>query len=146
MAEAVEQVRIKTAAWSEGYARMAFRTNVNTAVTAGRFRQSQDPDIKKVIPCFRFDAVGDDDTRDNHLEADGLIFRVDNTVWNKIAPPLGYNCRCTVSNVSIASLRRMGRVNSNGDILEDRLPSVAKPDDGFRHGGRPDLFMVGASR
>jgi len=87
----VDEIRKKTAAWSEGYARMAFRTNVNTAVTAGRFRQAQDPDIRQVIPAFRFDSVGDADTRDNHDAADGLIFLSSNRVWEFIAPPLGYN-------------------------------------------------------
>jgi len=145
MAQAVNTIQEKTQAWSKGYAKMAFRTNFNTAVTAGRFRQSQDPDIKKVVPCFRFDSVGDADTRHNHDLLDGKIFRVDNTIWNRIAPPLGYNCRCDVTPISIPELRRMGRVGSDGSVIEDRtIPADAGPDAGFRHPGRPDLFMVGA--
>lgn len=140
----VEEVRKRTAAWTESYARMAFRTNLNTAVTAGRFRQAQDQDVRAVVPCFRFDAVGDGDTRDNHRAADGLIFKVDNPIWNKIAPPLGYSCRCSLSYVTLPELRRMGRVGRDGAVREDRLPASARPDAGFRHGGRPDLFMVGA--
>jgi len=139
----VDQIRQETEAWTEAYSRMAFRTNVNTAVTAGRFRQVQDQDIKAVIPAFRFDAVGDSDTRHNHGAADGLIFKVDNPVWNTIAPPLGYNCRCQVTLMTLPQLRRMGRVDSTGGIREDRLPTSAHPDDGFRHGGRPDLLGVG---
>ncbi len=139
----VDKIRTETEAWTESYARMAFRTNVNTAVTAGRFRQAQDPVIQAVIPCFRFDAVGDADTRDNHMAADGLIFKVSNRVWNRIAPPIGWNCRCAISYVGLPELRRMGRVNAAGDIREDRLPAAAHPDPGFRHGGRPDLFLSG---
>ena len=86
----VDEVRKRTAAWSEGYARTAFRTNVNTAVTAGRFRQAQDPDIKAVIPAFMFDPVGDTDTRPNHMAGNGKILKVDNPLWNRLAPPLGY--------------------------------------------------------
>lgn len=142
----VDEIRKRTAAWSEGYARMAFRTNVNTAVTAGRFRQTQDPAVKMAIPCFRFDSVSDVDTRDNHRAADGLIFKRDNPIWQTIAPPLGYNCRCDINFVGLPELRRMGRVLPNGDIREDkRMPvykgSRAGPDEGFRHGGRPDLLM-----
>ncbi len=37
----------------------------------------------------------------------------------------------------------MGRVTSTGSIREDRVPASAHPDRGFRHGGRPDLFIVG---
>ena len=144
--ETVDQIRTDTAAWSESYARMAFRTNVNTAVTAGRFRQVQDPDIAAVIPAFRFDAVGDRDTRDNHGASDGLIFKVDNQVWRRIAPPLGYNCRCQVTLMSRPQLRRMGRLTDRGEVIEDRaIPPGAGPDEGFRHGGRPDLFLNAVS-
>lgn len=140
----VDAVRKRTAAWTDSYAAMAFRTNVNTAITAGRFRQVQDPDIRAVTPVFRFDAIGDADTRTNHNAADRIVMRVDNTDWNRIAPPLGYRCRCSVVPVSIAELNRMGRVGRDGQIREDRVPPGAFPDPGFRHGGRPDLLMVGS--
>lgn len=138
--ENVDEVRKETEAWTEGYSRMAFRTNLGTAVSAGRFRQVSDPDIASVIPCFRFDAMMDIDTRENHAAAHGLIFSTGNPVWNHIAPPLGYNCRCSVSLVSAPMLRRMGRLRPDGSFVEDALPSSAHPDPGFRHGGRPDLF------
>lgn len=139
----VDTVRTETEAWTEAYSRMAFRTNVNTAVTAGRFRQAQDPDVKAVMPAFQFQAVGDVDTRDNHQALDGRIYKVDNPVWNRIAPPLGFNCRCTVSPLSLPMLRRMGRIGRAG-VVEDSVPAGGHPDPGFRYGGRPDLFMVSA--
>lgn len=142
LAMAVEDVREQSARWAEGYARMVFRTNVNTAVTAGRFRQAQDPDIKAVVPAFRFDSVGDSDTRDNHDAADGIVMSVDNPDWNRIAPPLGYNCRCQVSHVSIVELEDEGRLRDDGTVVQDSVPSGAFPDPGFRHGGRPDLFAA----
>ena len=88
---AVEDVRKLSAPWSEGYSRMVFRTNANTAVTAGRFRAAQDPDVKAAAPAFKFDAVGDGDTRHNHAAMDGVIMSVDDPRWNKLASPLGYN-------------------------------------------------------
>lgn len=130
---------------AEAYGRMTFRTNVNTAVTAGRFRQARDPDIRAVVPAFRFDAVGDGDTRDNHDEADGIILSVDNPEWARIAPPLGYNCRCMVSHVTRVELERAGRIGRDGRVIESRVPSGAFPDAGFRHGGRPDLFLNGST-
>lgn len=144
IAMSVDAIRKRTAAWTEGYSRMAFRTNVNTAVTAGRFRQVQDPDVRAVIPAFRFSAVGDSDTRPNHKAADGLLMRTDNPEWRKIAPPLGYNCRCHVALVSVPMLQRMGRMSSTGVVNESKVPPGAYPDPGFRHGGRPDLMMVDA--
>jgi len=141
LARAIERVAGDTADWSMAYARTVFRTNVNTAVTAGRFRQAQDPDVRAVVPAFRFDAVGDGDTRDNHRDADGIILRTDNPEWRRIAPPLGYNCRCQVTLVTTAQLRRMGRIDARGNVIEDRVPASAFPDEGFRHGGRPDIFI-----
>jgi SPP1 gp7 family putative phage head morphogenesis protein len=138
---AVDEVAKQSAPWSEGYARMAFRTNINTAITAGRFRQVQDPDIREVVPAFRYDAVGDRDTRDNHRAANGLIMAVDNPAWGQIAPPLGHNCRCSLSLVSVPMLRRMGRIDRAGRVQSDRVPAGAHPDPGFRHGGRPDLMV-----
>lgn len=139
----VDQIREKTGEWSQAYSRMVYRTNVNTATTAGRFRQSQDPDVKAVLPAFQYSAVGDGDTRSNHAAADGIVLSVDNRAWNRMAPPNGYNCRCTVDAVSLPMLRRMGRLTESGDVREDRVPAAAGPDPGFRHGGRPDLFVVG---
>ena len=147
----VAQMRKKSKRWTESYARMVFRTNANTAVTAGRFRQAQDPDIKAVIPCFQFVTVRDDRVRDNHERLDGRVFKVDNPVWDKIAPPLGFNCRCKLRNVSYAMLKRMGRLTSDGRIKENRVNRGALsagtlgPGDGFSHGGRPDLLMVAAA-
>jgi SPP1 gp7 family putative phage head morphogenesis protein len=137
---AVDDIRRETAAWTDGYARMAFRTNVNTAVTAGRFRQAQDPDIRAVLPAFMFSTARDVDVRHNH-RAHGAVFRVDNPVWNRIAPPLGYNCRCRVDMITLPMLRRMGKINHDGSVRESSLPRGVGPDDGFRHGGRPDLFV-----
>ena len=138
---AVEEVRELSGPWSEGYSRMVFRTNANTAVTAGRFRIAQDPDIKAVAPAFKFDAVGDSDTRHNHAAMDGVIMSVDDTRWNKLASPLGYNCRCQLRAVSVVELEAMNRLREDGSVVASPIPAAAGPDPGFRHGGRPDLFV-----
>jgi SPP1 gp7 family putative phage head morphogenesis protein len=137
----VNRIRQESEPWSRGYSKLVFRNNVNTGVTAGRFRQAQDPDIKSILPAFRFDAIGDGDTRDNHEAADGIIMSVDNPEWRKIAPPIGHNCRCMLSAVSVDELRDMGRIRADGSMVQDKVPTGAFPDPGFRHGGRPDLAM-----
>lgn len=141
LAMSVNSVRSRSDEWSEGYARMVFRNNIGNAVTAGRFRQVRDPDIKAAVPAFRFDATGDSDTRDNHMAADGLIFSVDSPVWLTIAPPIGHNCRCGVSHVSSVELEAMGRLRDDGSVVDDTLPGDAFPDPGFRKGTRPDLML-----
>lgn len=144
LAAAVNAVEDNTINWSWSYAKMAFRTNLNTAVTAGRFRQAQEPVIKAIIPAFRFDAVGDVDTRDNHRAADGIILRTDSVEWRKISPPLGYNCRCTIVAMTRSMLQRDNRLREDGSVIESKVPVGAFPDPGFRHGGRPDLAGVRA--
>jgi SPP1 gp7 family putative phage head morphogenesis protein len=131
----VNRIRTETEAWTEGYARMAFRTNLNDAVSQGRLRQARDPDIKVAIPALRYTAVGDGDTRSNHNAADGVILAVDNPTWRNMRPPFGYNCRCQLDNMSRPELRRMGRLDAAGKVIESRIPGAAKPDDGFRPGG-----------
>ena len=68
LSEGANALRTRGQAWSEGYARMAFRTNANTATTLGRFRQARDPDVREVVPAMVYDAVGDSDTRENHAD------------------------------------------------------------------------------
>ncbi|HXI82079.1 MAG TPA: phage minor head protein [Verrucomicrobiae bacterium] len=144
LSRSVEAVRERSAPWAESYSRMVFRTTVNTAVTAGRFRQARDPDVREVAPAFRFDSVNDADTRPNHRAADDVILSVDDPQWARIAPPLGYNCRCRVSMVTSYELDQMGRLDARGNVVPTKVPSDAGPDEGFRHGGRPDLFAVTA--
>ena len=140
---AVDEVRKRTKAWSEGYARMAFRTNVNTAVTAGRFRTLKDPAIRKVMPAVEFQDAGDSDTRHSHHLADGVIMAADDLRWNWLAPPLDYNCRCRVRGVSAPELRRRGRLDEQGNLIWQKVPAGAGPAPGFRTGGRPDLALSG---
>ena len=140
----VSKIKEQTETWTAAYAKTAFRTNVNAAVTAGRFQQAQDPAVRHVVPAFRFDAVGDSDTRPNHGAADGRIWSVDNPVWLRLAPPLGFNCRCSVQLVTRPELRRMGRLTPDGQVIEDAVPPGAFPDPGFRPSGRPDLVGIPA--
>ncbi len=137
MTAAVEKVREITEPWSEGYARMAFRTNVNTAVTQGRRMQASDPDIKAVTPAFAFTTAGPSesqggDTRENHHLMNGVILRVDNPLWDRYGSPLGYNCRCQLRLLSVPQLRRMGRLDERGNVIESEIPAGAGPDEGFR--------------
>lgn len=135
----VDEVRTVTEGWTRAYAQTAFRTNVATAVTAGKFVQARDPDIAVVIPCMQFATAGDSDVRPNHRAADGIVLRTDNPAWGQIAPPLGYRCRCDVVMVSLPMLRRMGRLQPNGQIQESSVPPEAHRDPGFGGGRQPLL-------
>ncbi len=152
--KAVDAIRTKTGAWTEGYSRMVFRTNVNTAVTAGRFRVGMDPDITAIMPAVEFFTSGDSDVRPSHAAGDGKIMLRTNRAWEQLAPPIDYNCRCGVRDVGLPELRRMNRVRVEPTtgftrvkdglyVREDRPPAAWKPNPKFRQSGRPDLFLNG---
>jgi len=107
-------------------------------------REALAADFKDAAPLNHF-LECQDKFGNNHDAADGVILRVDNPEWRRIAPPLGYNCRCQVTLMSTPALRRMGRIGPDGQVIESRVPSGAFPDPGFRHGGRPDLFVNASS-
>lgn len=120
------------------YSETIFRTNAWTAFTSGQFQQAQDPDVREVLPAFEFRSVNDGDTRENHAAADGLIAAVDDPVWNRFAPPLGFQCRCSLEAIEESELRRLGLIDQNGNVIKWVPPGFhnAKPDPGFGM-GRP---------
>jgi SPP1 gp7 family putative phage head morphogenesis protein len=130
--DAVRKIRKKAAEWTQAYAALCVRTNIATATSTARIEQARDPDIRGVIPALRFVAVLDSDTRPNHAAADGLVLSVDNPDWQRMKPPLGYNCRCRIEHVTRPELRRMGRLRPDGGVLEMQIPAGAGPDEGFR--------------
>ena len=134
----VEAIRQFSEPWSEAYARMAFRTNLGTATTAGRFRQVQDPDVRDIVPAFTIQTAGDSDVRPDHAKLHGVIFNQANPVWNRISTPLDYNCRCDMRPVTVMQLRRMGRLNTDGTVKESPIPSWTPPLS-FRS-GRGDIL------
>lgn len=135
IAFSVNRIREETEAWTEAYGRMVFRTNLGDAVSKGRQRVAQDPDVRELVPGLRFSAVGDKDTRPNHKAADGVILRADNPAWEWLRPPIGYGCRCEPDLMTRPELRRMGRIDKAGKLIESKIPAGARPDEGFRSGG-----------
>lgn len=124
--------------YAEAYASTVVRTNTMTAFTAGQFQEARDPDVADVVPAFEFSSVGDGDTRPNHQAADGLLAATNDPVWNRFAPPLGHQCRCSINTVDIITLRRRGLIDANGQVRPYYPPSFANayPDKGFGM-GRP---------
>lgn len=122
--------------FTEAYARTVFHTNTMTAFTAGEFQQAQDPDVADLVPAFEFSSVGDGDTRPNHQAADGLIAATNDPIWQKYAPPLGFQCRCDLISRDIYWLRSMNLIDEHGNVRK-RIPSgfaAAHPDPGFGQG------------
>jgi SPP1 gp7 family putative phage head morphogenesis protein len=95
-----------------------FRTNMQAAYQAGRYRRLTDPVVLRMRPFWRYSAVLDASTRPLHAALHGRIFRHDSPFWQKWYPPNGFNCRCTVVSVSQAEMER------NGWKAEEKVPEA----------------------
>lgn len=122
--------------FGQAYADLVVRTSVASAASAALKAAVADPEVREVVPGFRFSAVGDADTRPNHLAADGLIAGTDDPIWAMFTPPLGHNCRCSLQLVKREDLARMGLIGPRGEVLRHYPPnfSNAHPDPGFSPG------------
>lgn len=136
--DVIQSVIGRMQGWSNAYAENIMRTTGATVYTAGRFIQVSDPAVKRVIPAFRYSAVRDADVRDNHAAAHGLTAGVDDPIWDRFAPPLGFNCRCDLVMVDASELRKSGLLDKHGNVTRwtPATFAYAHPDPGFSPGGR----------
>lgn len=84
-----------------------FRTNMMSAYAAGEWAQIQA--TKASAPYLMYDAVDDNRTRQEHKAWDGTVLPVDDAWWDSHRPPNGWNCRCSVIQLSAYDLRAMGK-------------------------------------
>lgn len=90
-----------------------YRTNLQTAYMAGRWKRFEAQ--AKRAPYVQYIAVMDDRTRPSHAELHQRVFRIDDPIWQHIAPPNGFNCRCRARNLTERDLKRYGLEVSNSD-------------------------------
>ena len=112
---------------SSGYLETVFRTNVQTAYGAGRFRQLTSPNVTAVRRWVQYRTAGDNRVRENHRALDGVIFEATSSDWHRIAPPGGFNCRCSFVSLDDDGMRDelsrgaklSGDVSNIADLLRD---------------------------
>jgi len=85
-----------------------FRTNMQSAYAEQNWEMIADQ--SDVAPFLMYDAVDDHRTRPWHKERDNTILPQDHPWWNKNYPPLGYNCRCGVIQLSAEELEALGKL------------------------------------
>lgn len=78
-----------------------YRTQVQTAYSAGQWNANQDPAVQEILWGYRYVTVGDDRVRPTHAAMDGMTASKDDPVWRTAFPPCGYNCRCTAIEIFI---------------------------------------------
>lgn len=66
-------------------------------ITRAKEQWAEIEEMSDVLPWLTFHAIRDERTRDSHAALDGLTYRANDPIWQKIFPPLDYNCRCFVT-------------------------------------------------
>jgi SPP1 gp7 family putative phage head morphogenesis protein len=100
-----------------------FRTNVQSAYSAGRYRQNNSPAVRATHPYSKFSAVMDSRTSDICEALDGTVLPSDDPFWSTHQPPLHFNCRSDVSAITEDEARELG--------VDDGPPEGGDPDEGF---------------
>jgi len=118
-----EEASLGITAADSGYLETVFRTNVQGAYGAGRYRQIRA--VAATRPYVEYRTAGDNRVRPAHQALDGVIFRQDDPDWGRFAPPCGFNCRCSVVTLRESQVDP-ARLRNSAD-----LPDDAQPDDGF---------------
>ncbi|SHI60651.1 PBECR2 nuclease fold domain-containing protein [Halodesulfovibrio aestuarii] len=116
-----------------------YRTNIQSAYMAGRYTQMKR--TTKSRPYWRYVAVGDQQTRLDHLALHGKVYPHDHEFWDSFFPPNGFGCRCSVQSLSDFQMRKRGLkaekdmpgiVHAKHPATGEPLPPVRpKPDAGF---------------
>jgi len=136
-AEALE-LGIDPSGFTRAYADTVFRTVSSSSYARGRRLQAETPGVRKATSGWRFTATQDGDTRPNHAATDGLVAHFDDPVWSNYAPPLGYNCRCSLELVPTRELSKLGLANRQGEMTARATPPAGGGADfGFVTGGGP---------
>ena len=94
-----------------------FDVNVRMSMAAGQWERIDR--LKAARPYLRYVAVQDAKVRAEHLAWHGTVLPVDHSWWDSHSPPCGWNCRCTLQQLSAMDLER------NGWTVTETPPPVA---------------------
>jgi hypothetical protein len=101
-------VPIGVTAEDDGYLQMVFRTNVQSAYSAGRDKASKDPEIIAERPFALYLTAGDGLVRSEHAEyaeRNNGVYRIGSPEWEAVRPPpkdSPFNCRCSWVTLTVA--------------------------------------------
>lgn len=107
------------------YLENVYRTNVASAYGAGRWQQMNDPDVRVARPYRQWFTARDNRVRAEHAVMQGLVWRADNPAFDVIAPPAGFQCRCSLVTLSQEELE------DEGLTVIDSIPAGFRLTPGF---------------
>lgn len=98
-----------------------YDTNMRTAYAAGKWEQVER--TKKTRPYLRYVCVLDGRTRPQHRQWHNVVKHADDPFWDSHYPPCGWNCRCTIQQLSAKQMDRLG--------LEETQHNPTLPDKNY---------------
>lgn len=107
-------------------AELIFRMQAQTSYSAGHWRRFEEN--VEARPFLMYSAVNDERTRPAHRAMSGFVAHKRDPVWKQWTPPVGFNCRCALLDLTEAQARERG-------YPMGRPP--AAPDPGFERAGTP---------
>ena len=123
-----------------------FRTNVQGAYAAGRFKQMSDPDVLKARPFWQFDALIDANTSAICRSLDGTVRPASDPYWNTRYPPLHFNCRSGVRSLTRRQAAAKGVTadppQTNAANGFDNKPSLEDFEPSLEHYPEDLKFLV----
>lgn len=132
---------IKAKGWHGYRIENIFRTNMQSAYAAGRYKKMQA--VKKSRPYWQYMAVMDKRVRPSHAILHGKVYPADHEFWDSNYPPNGFRCRCGVVTLSERQVKAQGLTVETempqADIWTDPKTKMEYPvnfpgaDSGFRN-------------
>jgi SPP1 gp7 family putative phage head morphogenesis protein len=98
--------------------RIIYQVNMQTSYAAGAWAAIQE--TKDEAGFLMYDAIDDERTREEHREWDGTILPVDDPWWMSHYPPNGWNCRCSVIQLSAEQAAANGYKGDEAPKVETR--------------------------
>lgn len=96
-----------------------YDTNMRASFAAGSWMRMLKTAAER--PYLMYTAVHDDRTRPQHRAWDGTILPMDDPWWDTHYPPNGWNCRCSVIQLSPAQAAGFGGVSKAPESLFSRF-------------------------
>lgn len=97
---------IEAQGWHDHRVENIFRTNMQTAYSAGRYKKMQA--VKASRPYWQYIAVMDKRVRPSHAILHEKVYPADHEFWAANYPPNGFRCRCGVRTLSERQVKSMG--------------------------------------
>ena len=92
--------------WHDRRVENIFRTNMQHAYMAGRYKKMQA--VKASRPYWQYLAVMDKRVRPSHAILHEKVYPADHEFWDANYPPNGFRCRCAVVTLSERQVRAQG--------------------------------------